>query len=138
MLPLRRPWTYQARLQGAKPLGKTIPGNQASLVTTNMTSTANYLEIEEDLAKYKSQMPPPKVHLLIDTQSALSIVDEDMCILDSSTSHTILKDIRYFLNIRPSNRPVTTITGINNLKEGHGLARVLIPNRTTIDIPLAI
>lgn len=61
-----------------------------------------------------------------------------MCILDSGTSHTILKDKKYFERISPSNRPVTTITGTNDLEAGNGPARIYLPNRTIIDIQSAI
>lgn len=60
-----------------------------------------------------------------------------MCILDSGTSHTILKDKLYF-QIFPSHRPVTTITGVNQLEEGYGPARFLLPNNTLITINFAM
>lgn len=67
-----------------------------------------------------------------------SLSDQNICILDNGTSHTILKDKRYFLKILLSNRPVTTITGINHLEEGHGPACILLPNKTMINITSAI
>src|SRR5450759_3717612 len=81
---------------------------------------------------------PPEVHLVTSLTPIHSLSDEHTCILDSRTSHTILKDKQYFQEIYPSNRPVTTITGVNHIEEGHGPAQLSLPNGTTIKIKSAI
>lgn len=69
---------------------------QASMHTTKTGIMNNYLGIDEDLTKYKHPTPPPEAHTVTDTSTDLSISDDEMCIIDSGTSHTILKDKRYF------------------------------------------
>lgn len=69
---------------------------QASLPTANTSMVANYLEIDQDLTKYKPIKHPPETHLVSDTTTIPSLSDDNICILDSGTSHTILRDQRYF------------------------------------------
>lgn len=45
---------------------------------------------------------------------------KDVIVLDCGTSHTILKDKRYFLNLTLKNANVHTIAGTHSLIEGHG------------------
>lgn len=111
---------------------------QSNITNANTTMANNYLEIEEDLTKYKAPTPPPKIHLVTNDIVTPSISDYNMCILDSGTSHTILKDKRYVQHLFPSSRPITTITGINNLERGHGPAKLTLPNRTLSNITSAI
>lgn len=82
---------------------------------------ANHLEIDDDLSQYTTEQLQPEIHIVLPLVNVPAFIDEDVCILDSDTSHTILIDKQYFQQILPSNRPVTTITRINHLEEGHGL-----------------
>lgn len=52
------------------------------------------------------------------------IDNQASCIIDSGTSHSILRDKRYFTTIHPSSRLITTIAGLKKLDEGFGPARV--------------
>ncbi|CAM6093954.1 unnamed protein product [Calypogeia fissa] len=60
------------------------------------------------------------------------------CIVDSATSHTILRDRAYFQTITPSKRQVTTIMGRYQLEEGYGPATLILPQGTKIHIKSAI
>ena len=46
--------------------------------------------------------------------------DMDIFVVDSGSSHTILRDKRYFINLTLKNANVSTIAGIANLIEGYG------------------
>ncbi len=96
------------------------------------------MEINEDLTKYIDDVHMPVTHLIsIQTYNSIPTSD-DLYILDSGTSHTILKRREYFQHITPSNRQVTMITSTNQLEQGHGPARVILPNQTVIHIADAI
>src|SRR5450759_5529589 len=122
MLPLWWYWAYKKHCKVQKHLVKLY---QDSLLTSNTAMVSDYLEIQEDLTQYDRDPPPtpPEVHLVTSLTPIHSLSDEHTCILDSGTSHTILKDKQYFQEIYPSNRPVTTITGVNHIEEGHGPAQ---------------
>ena len=63
-------------------------------------------------------------------------MNDEMSILvvDSGTSHTILRDKRYFLNLTMQSANVHTIAGVAGLIEGHGQAYVLMPKGTHLEI----
>uniref|UniRef100_A0A0D2ZXN8 Uncharacterized protein n=1 Tax=Brassica oleracea var. oleracea TaxID=109376 RepID=A0A0D2ZXN8_BRAOL len=63
------------------------------------------------------------------TRTVETKMNDEMSILvvDSGTSHTILRDKRYFLNLTMQNANVHTIAGVAVLIEGHGQAYVLMP-----------
>ena len=60
--------------------------------------------------------------------------DKDILIVDSGSSHTILRDKRYFINLTLRNANISTIAGIASLIEGYGQAHVLLPNGTHLEI----
>lgn len=67
-----------------------------------------------------------------------SLDDPNTGIIDSGTSHTILKQSKYFDVITPSSRSITTIAGPNNIEEGKGNATIILPGGTKIIAPAAI
>ena len=60
--------------------------------------------------------------LFIEMNDEMSIL-----VVDSGTSHTILRDKRYFLNLTMQSANVHTIAGVAGLIEGHSQAYVLMP-----------
>ena len=52
----------------------------------------------------------------------------DVCLVDYATTHTILRDKRYFLDLTLTNANVSTIFGTANLIEGFGRANITLPN----------
>ena len=60
--------------------------------------------------------------------------DEDLCLADSATTHTILKSNKFFscLVIRKVN--VSTISSTTNIIEGSGRTIVLLPRSTRLHI----
>ena len=55
---------------------------------------------------------------------------EDLCLVDSATTHTILKDKKYFVHVKLVVANVTT--------EGYGKASVMLPGGTKIVIDDAL
>ena len=54
----------------------------------------------------------------------------DICLADRATTHTILRDKRYFLGLTLTNAYVSTISENANLIEGSERANVMLPNGT--------
>ena len=54
--------------------------------------------------------------------------EDEQCLLDSATTHTILRSKRYFTQLRAMEGNVSTISGVTKLIEGSGRALVLLPN----------
>ena len=63
---------------------------------------------------------------------------EVCCLADSATTHTILRDRKYFSNLLPIHTSVTTISGQSNLIEGHGKAQFMLSNGTKFTINEAL
>ncbi|KAK8359548.1 hypothetical protein V6Z11_A04G103500 [Gossypium hirsutum] len=61
-----------------------------------------------------------------------------MCLADSATTHTILKDKKYFSHLTMSNAHVNTISGSLKLIEGSGRAIILLPKGTKFIIDDAL
>ncbi|TYH08959.1 hypothetical protein ES288_A07G058700v1 [Gossypium darwinii] len=61
-----------------------------------------------------------------------------MCLADSATTHTILKDKKYFSHLTMSNAHVNTISGSSKLIEGSGRAIILLPKGTKFIIDDAL
>ena len=55
---------------------------------------------------------------------------ETLCLADSATTHTILKDEKYFSQLILAEANVSTISGVANLIEGTGRASFSLPNGT--------
>jgi len=64
--------------------------------------------------------------------------NKDVLVVDSGSSHTILKDKRYFINLTLKNANISTIAGIASLIEGHGQANILLPMGTHLEISDAL
>ena len=56
----------------------------------------------------------------------------DMCLANSATTHTILRNQKYFMNLTVLKAKVNTISGPADLIEGSGRAMILLPNNTKI------
>ncbi|KAF8082644.1 hypothetical protein N665_0816s0002 [Sinapis alba] len=64
--------------------------------------------------------------------------DMDILVVDSGSSHTILKDKRFFMNLTLKDANVSTIAGISSLIKGHGQACVILPKGTYLEIDDAL
>ena len=58
----------------------------------------------------------------------------DVCLVDYVTTHTILRDKRYFLGLTLTNTNVSTIFGTANLIQGSRRANIILPNETRFHI----
>ncbi|KAG2678802.1 hypothetical protein I3760_11G021200 [Carya illinoinensis] len=64
--------------------------------------------------------------------------NRDVCLADSATTHTILKDKKYFQNLTLNKVYVHIISGSSNLIEGSGRAYIVLPNGTKFYIDDAL
>ena len=71
-----------------------------------------------------------KIHVLF----GLKMNEDDIRLTDYTTTHTILRDKRYFLELILIKANVSTIYGITNLVEGFGRANITLPNRNRFHI----
>ncbi|XP_074296761.1 uncharacterized protein LOC141627346 [Silene latifolia] len=62
----------------------------------------------------------------------------DVCLADSATTHTILKNKKYFTCLKEEKTNVCTIAGSTKLIDGSGRANILLPNGTNIEIQEAL
>ena len=62
----------------------------------------------------------------------------DVCLLDSATTHTILKEKKCFSNLVMKIAYVNTISGSTKLIEGSGRATLLLPRGTILRIDNAL
>lgn len=90
---------------------------------------------EEDLLYDE---PEPETNMAITQPGPLHLDDINTCIVDSATTHTILRNKECFSHITPSQRRMTTIAGSSQLEEGHGPALITLPQGTTLNIQSAI
>ena len=67
-----------------------------------------------------------------------NIKNEDVCLIDSASTHTILKDKKYFSHLVMREANVSTISGSSNLIEGSGRATVLLHGGTRMHIDDAL
>ena len=67
-----------------------------------------------------------------------SMDDDDICLADSATTHTIFKNIKYFANFTKMKASVTTISGASKLIEGSGRAIIILPRGTKLVIDDAL
>ena len=67
-----------------------------------------------------------------------SIGDNDMCLADSASTHTILKDKKFFSFLIMQGSDVNTISSSAKLIEGSGRANILLPRGTKIHIDDAL
>ena len=66
------------------------------------------------------------------------INNEEICLVDSATTHTILKDKKYFTYLVIQEANVSTISGSTNLIEGSGRATLLLHGGTQLYIDDAL
>ena len=64
--------------------------------------------------------------------------EDDICLADYATTHTILRDRRYFLDLTLTNANVSVISDSANLIEGSGRANIMLPNGTRFHINNAL
>jgi hypothetical protein len=67
-----------------------------------------------------------------------NMMGEDFCLADSTTTHTILKDKKYFQQLSLSKAYVNTISGSSNLIEGFGRANIMLLKGTKLYIDDAL
>ncbi|KAM2637804.1 hypothetical protein EV1_022251 [Malus domestica] len=63
---------------------------------------------------------------------------KDICLADSATTHTILRDGKYFLSLMLTRVRVTTISGKSDVIEGSRKAHIMLPNGTILSIQNAL
>ena len=71
-----------------------------------------------------------KIHVLF----SLKMNEDDICLADYATIHTILRDKRYFFKFTIIKANVSTISGTTKLVEGSGRANITLPNGTRFHI----
>ena len=71
-----------------------------------------------------------EIHVLF----GLKMNEDDVCLVDCATTHTILRDKRYFLELTLIKENVSTISGTTNLVEGSRRANITLPNGTRFHI----
>ncbi|XP_056844750.1 retrovirus-related Pol polyprotein from transposon TNT 1-94 isoform X2 [Raphanus sativus] len=76
--------------------------------------------------------------LEMDNGTTTKQIGREVCIPDSGTTHTILKDKRYFSNLKSAKMTVNTISGPTDLIEGIGKANFMLPNGTKFSINNAL
>ena len=60
--------------------------------------------------------------------------DGDECLVDSATTHTILRNKKYFTHLKLAKANVNTISDTTNLIDGSRRANILLPNGTKLQI----
>ena len=60
------------------------------------------------------------------------------CLVDSGTTHTILRNRQLFVDFIPFISRVSTMTGSDNIIKGRGIAQFLMPNGTMIKVDDAL
>jgi len=68
------------------------------------------------------------------TQTSMGKENSDLCIADSASTHTILKDEKYFSQLRMGEEYVHTISGRNKIIKGSGRASIILQKGTIINI----
>ena len=63
---------------------------------------------------------------------------EDVCLLDSATTHSILRDKNYFSTMTLRKANVHTISGPVEMIDGSGNATIMLPNGTILHIEDAL
>ena len=58
--------------------------------------------------------------------------------IDSATTHTVLKEKKYFEYLTLTKDNVTIILGPTNMIKGFGRANILLPNNTKLGIKVAL
>jgi hypothetical protein len=66
------------------------------------------------------------------------MIGEDLCLADSCTMHTILRNKKYFQYLISNKVSVNIISGSSNLIEGSGRANIILPKGTKFCIDDAL
>ena len=66
------------------------------------------------------------------------MIGKDFCLADSATTHTILKDKKYFQQLSLRKAYVNIISGSSNLIEDSGRANIMLPKGTKLYIDDAL
>ena len=64
----------------------------------------------------------------------LKMNEDDVCLVDCATMHTILRDKKYFLELTLIKPNVSTIFSTTNLVEVSGRTNIMLPNETKFHI----
>ncbi|TYG75553.1 hypothetical protein ES288_D03G040200v1 [Gossypium darwinii] len=64
------------------------------------------------------------------SQIQLAINGEDLCLADNATTHTILKNNKYFSHLTIQKTSVSIISGSTKIIEGFRRANILLPRGT--------
>ena len=65
-------------------------------------------------------------------------MEEEICLVDSCTTNTILREIKYFHTLTKSKGNVTTIAGHDAIIVGSGKTTIILPMGTRIEIEDAL
>jgi hypothetical protein len=65
-------------------------------------------------------------------------MEEELCLVDSCTTNSILREIKYFQALKKRDGKVLTITGRNAMIVGSGRATITLPMGTQIIIDDAL
>jgi hypothetical protein len=60
--------------------------------------------------------------------------EEELCIVDSGTANTILREIKYFQTLRKGKGNIMTIAGSDALIVGSGRGTIILPKGTQLTI----
>ena len=63
---------------------------------------------------------------------------DDVCLLDSATTHTILRSKDFFSSVTLCKANVNTISGPANIIDGYGNATIVLPNGTVLHLEDAL
>ena len=63
---------------------------------------------------------------------------DNICLVDSGTTHSILKCQKFFSTLEHNKQNVSTIAGSAQIIEGSGRAHILLPNGTHLFIQNAL
>ena len=64
--------------------------------------------------------------------------EDNLCLVDSTATHTIMKDQKFFLELVFNSRKISTIAGLVQIIEGSGRAHMMLHNGTHLFIKYAL
>lgn len=90
----------------------------------NRQPQGNFMELCDDLTQFADIVPPPETHAIIIEADKKNVDGLAQCIVDSGTSHSILRGSKFLSRLIPSSRPTTIVTGQEHVEQGHGPASI--------------
>ncbi|KAL6542349.1 hypothetical protein OROMI_023951 [Orobanche minor] len=96
---------------------------------------------EEHARKRNHVCRPTRDSEDMDSRSNLSKINldgEDICLVDSGTTNTILRSNKYFIDLQEYKAKINTISGSTNLIDGSGRANIILPEGTKLEISDAL